>query len=558
MSDAFDALAAKALGGAQQQFVARLTDKLVEMLVEGVDEPDRYAALVATAPSECMGVWAQFAGKVTDDVRDAFMEALAQEDDAICAPLVAAYGRIGDTSTATNAMNEAARGMGEIFRRQNVALAGTAADAYFDAVSDAVESVNRGEGRDEILERTVPKLAASMVETVDYKSGVHTAIDAAMRRHIVTQFNQARNDLLMNRCDEYGCDLVMVSAHFGARPTHAVWQGQAYSRSGKTPGYRNLYDATGYGTVAGLCGANCRHTMTPYVPGYSKLPDTEFASQTERTGMTSDEYYAAAQKQRAMERRIRQTKRELNALRKADPDSDIETLRVTLGRQQGKLASFVKQNHLTRDYSREKAYGVEKQPVALRNERTARSQSNSNPQKAIRVPKVGSFKGKLIDLGRKADLKAVNRNFKSGEDEWTENCQRCVVAYEMRRRGLNVRALPSTGVIDPVADNWREYFSGTSFERCPTGNGRSDVIDKMLKWGDGSRAIVYVCWRNGGAHGFCAENIGGNVVFVDPQSGQYGCDSFFYKAGHGYTEIERVDGFPLSEKAKGCFENEGL
>ena len=31
-----------------------------------------------------------------------------------------------------------------------------------------------------------------------------------------------------------------------------------------------FYDATGYGTVTGLCGANCRHSFYPYWPGISK------------------------------------------------------------------------------------------------------------------------------------------------------------------------------------------------------------------------------------------------------------------------------------------------
>ena len=40
------------------------------------------------------------------------------------------------------------------------------------------------------------------------------------------------------------------------------------------------------------------------------------------------------------------------------------------------------------------------------------------------------------------DLKAVNPNFTEGRDGvWENNCQRCVVAYELRRRGIDVKAM---------------------------------------------------------------------------------------------------------------------
>ena len=44
---------------------------------------------------------------------------------------------------------------------------------------------------------------------------------------------------------------------------------------------------------------------------------------------------------------------------------------------------------------------------------------------------------------REQDLKAVNPNFVPGRNgEWENNCQRCVAAYEARRRGINVTAKP--------------------------------------------------------------------------------------------------------------------
>ena len=42
------------------------------------------------------------------------------------------------------------------------------------------------------------------------------------------------------------------------------------------------------------------------------------------------------------------------------------------------------------------------------------------------------------------DLAKVNPNYATKERQWRENCQGCVSAYEARRRGYDVEALPNT------------------------------------------------------------------------------------------------------------------
>ena len=53
-------------------------------------------------------------------------------------------------------------------------------------------------------------------------------------------------------------DIMEISAHAGARPSHAEWQGQIVSLSGDNTKYLSL-DDIGYGDVDGFLGANCRH-----------------------------------------------------------------------------------------------------------------------------------------------------------------------------------------------------------------------------------------------------------------------------------------------------------
>ncbi|MBM7000395.1 hypothetical protein I3I95_09780 [bacterium] len=210
--------------------------------------------------------------------------------------------------------------------------------------------------------------------TIDYKSGTCAQLDAAIRRHVVTQANQARNDLLVRRMDEAGCDLVFISSHWGCRPTHEWFQGRVFSRSGANAG-KVVTDAsgrrvtvgrlsdTGYGAVAGLCGADCGHVMYPFSPGDTELPDREFASQEREFGRTGAEQYALTQRQRALERKVRKAKREAAATREAGAD-DVPS-RLALGRAQAELRAFCSGNRLTRMPGRERAYGVGAQLRAL-------------------------------------------------------------------------------------------------------------------------------------------------------------------------------------------------
>ena len=77
--------------------------------------------------------------------------------------------------------------------------------------------------------------------------------------------------LQLARMEEMDCEFVEVTAHEGARPTHAVWQGRVYHRGGAVvhdgERYEDFETATGYGTGPGLCGWNCRHNFYPFYPG---------------------------------------------------------------------------------------------------------------------------------------------------------------------------------------------------------------------------------------------------------------------------------------------------
>lgn len=199
------------------------------------------------------------------------------------------------------------------------------------------------------------KKAAKDGAKVKYPSGAVTSVEAAVRRAVLTGVNQTSGKLCEMRCDELRCDLVEVSAHYGARPSHAEWQGGVYSRSGRHPEYESLVDATGYGTGEGLMGWNCNHSMAPFFEGMSKRNYTEeqLRDMREHTvtynGKTMTDY-EASQLQRGMERKIRHSRNKLTALDEQGKVSPSDKQKnafaaesVRLKAREGKLRDFCKQ-----------------------------------------------------------------------------------------------------------------------------------------------------------------------------------------------------------------------
>ena len=117
--------------------------------------------------------------------------------------------------------------------------------------------------------RSVAKQGVSTVigDAVGYDSGYRISVRGAAKMCVLTGVNQMAGNMNRMVCDELDLDLVEVTAHMGARPSHQVWQGQIYSRSGRSDKYEDLAEATGLGTVSGLMGANCRHNYYGYYEG---------------------------------------------------------------------------------------------------------------------------------------------------------------------------------------------------------------------------------------------------------------------------------------------------
>lgn len=160
------------------------------------------------------------------------------------------------------------------------------------------------------------------------------------------------------------------------------------------------------------------------------------------------------------------------------------------------------------------------------------------------------------------DLAAVNPNYSTGKKEWRQNCQRCVITYEARRRGYDVEALPCMDLslddlayMDDKTNGWTSVFDKPQLLSCAssTGEGTGEKVREQMKaFGDGARAIVRVGWKTEGAHVFIAEQRGEETVFIDPQSNKKDVSLYFSECKEGETYLMRVDDRGFMENIKKC------
>ena len=199
------------------------------------------------------------------------------------------------------------------------------------------------------VKQAVDSLADDM-PMVTYPSGHKDSIEVAARRAVLTGVNQTTGKLQVARMDEMGCEFVETTAHGGARPSHAEWQGRRFHRGGavdyRGKHYPDFEAATGYGTGAGLCGWNCRHTFFAVFPELGDPPQWTQEQLRELNARDIEwngkKYtaYEISQMQRARERNVRRWKKRYLAEDAAGLDTTDSAVRLKAARQS--LSDFTK------------------------------------------------------------------------------------------------------------------------------------------------------------------------------------------------------------------------
>ena len=196
---------------------------------------------------------------------------------------------------------------------------------YQDTMDNAI-SLIMGGGFDynTVLKKAIKQMTNSGIRWINYESGWHNRITVAARRSVMTGLSQMTRGITEDTAKRLNTDTFEVSAHAGARPDHADWQGKVYTK-------KQLYEICGLGTVTGLLGANCYHTYYPYIKGMSKRAYTDEQLKAWRNDTPKmykgKEYtqYQAQQRMRQMETNMRAQRQTINLLKIGGADKETIT-----------------------------------------------------------------------------------------------------------------------------------------------------------------------------------------------------------------------------------------
>ena len=205
------------------------------------------------------------------------------------------------------------------------------------------------------------------INCIVYAGGRRVNIADYVRMALRTTSTRATLQGKAKRFAELGYDTVLVSQYGGCSETCEPWQGKVYIDDvftvwngeingdfGKSNYCGKWFMLLSVAIRGGLFHPNCRHTISQYIDGRTKIPEPIPAEKIKQQRELEE-------KQRAMERKIRALKRKAEG---TQDEKKVKEYKRKLREEQGKLREFIKEHDdvLRRDYSREKIYSGKGEP----------------------------------------------------------------------------------------------------------------------------------------------------------------------------------------------------
>ena len=274
--------------------------------------------------------------------------------------------------------------------------------------------------------------------TVSYPTGHTDRMDVAVRRCVLTGVSQTAAAVSLRQAEDAGCYLMEITAHSGARPDHAKWQGQLVTITGKDAG--KIIDGLrvftlseiGYGSGEGFKGWNCRHNWHAYYPGFSTPNYTpeELKKLDEPCISYNGKLYTeyeVSQMQRAQERRVRAWKRRCITAQEGVNSATDEATRATaqaefdrsaryLKNNEAKLKDFCRKTGQDRDRFREQVLGFNRSTAQKAVHAAKKSGLTSGGKDGIikesmnrRNKNIGEFSELKIPMQKKAILNVCKK-----------------------------------------------------------------------------------------------------------------------------------------------------
>lgn len=166
----------------------------------------------------------------------------------------------------------------------------------------------------------------------------------------------------------------------------------------------------------------------------------------------------------------------------------------------------------------------------------------------------------LSNLNRKtgimtpnADMAACNPKYSKG-GVYKNNCISCALAYDLRRRGYDVESMPidTTSATNGSLPVQLGFYKGEKLETFEVPNNRETAMKQFAKsildYGDGSRGMLRIRWKNGDGHAVIWEVSGNDVVIRDPQNNTIVDLSDYVRRAKTFYYF-RIDNLELTNKA---------
>ncbi|MBQ7345352.1 MAG: hypothetical protein IJW45_04730 [Oscillospiraceae bacterium] len=200
-------------------------------------------------------------------------------------------------------------------------------------------------------------LAEKGIQTIDYESGVHTSLEAAVRRNIMGGLGLMQEQISQQNHDDLGCDGWEISAHSASAPDHEPIQGRQYS---------DVEYARLNGSLVRRIGTlNCGHSAMPIILGVNSPQYTreelEEMRRANEEGVTVEgkhyTMYEATQRQRSLERSMRKQKRRILIDEKTGDKEKLQWDQIRLVRTREEYHRFSKAAGLREQWERTEAAG---------------------------------------------------------------------------------------------------------------------------------------------------------------------------------------------------------
>ena len=289
----------------------------------------------------------------------------------------------------------------------------------------------------EAIMNALRALADTGAEVV-YPTKHKDRMDVAVRRCVLTGVSQTAAAVSLRQAEDAGCYLMEITAHSGARPDHAKWQGQLVTITGKDAG--KIIDGLrvftlseiGYGSGEGFKGWNCHHNWHAYDPGFSTPNYTQ--EELKKLDEPCISYngklyteYEVSQMQRAQERRVRAWKRRCITAQESVNSATDEATRATaqaefdrsaryLKNNEAKLKDFCRQTEQDRDRFREQVLGFNRSTAQKAVHAAKKSGLTSGGKDGIikesmnrRNKNIGEFSELKIPMQKKAILNVCKK-----------------------------------------------------------------------------------------------------------------------------------------------------